>query len=338
LPEQSAKDYIAKMPHAITPPTVLFLTTQPPSTIRAEWPYYQNYNFPSLLKQKNATVTFKSWLDEDIIAAIRQVDVVTFLWCNEYYKHPKPFLTFLDELDGMKQHGQDVPRIINNINLIRWNSDKHYLLDMEREGFEIPRTQVVTPQGLTTLKLQELIQDFRPAGPVVLKPTMSASSTMTWKIVNTAMLSADDSAFLELCTSGGLESSLLIQEFEPAILVGEYSFVFVAGQLTHVMIKTPRKGDFRVQDDYGGSARLAKMCDIAPQTLQVVHAIHAALQRRFEVEPCDKIGYARIDGLITCGRPFVLMEIEAIEPHLWLESTGKGEMDRMLAYLVQPSA
>ncbi|ETS75939.1 hypothetical protein PFICI_12883 [Pestalotiopsis fici W106-1] len=323
------------MPHAITPTRVLFLTTQPPATIRAEWPYYQNYNFPSLLKHLNTTVTIKSWLDEDIIAAIQQVDVVTFLWCNEYYKHPKPFLSFLDKLDELRKNDRDLPHIINNINLIRWNADKHYLLDMERAGFEIPRTQVVTPQEVTTLELQRLIQDFRPANPIVLKPTMSASSTMTWKIANTSILSVDDMAFLELCTSGGLALSLLIQEFEPAILVGEYSFVFVAGDLTHVMIKTPRKGDFRVQDDYGGSARLAEWRDIAPETFQIVREIYETLQRRFEVAPGDKIGYARIDGLVTCGRPFVLMEIEAIEPHLWLEHTGEENTVRMLSRLFQ---
>lgn len=260
-------------------------------------------------------------------------DVVTFLLFNAYFEHPKPFLPFLDKLGELEKDNQGHPRIVNDIDLIRWNADKHYLVDMERAGFEIPRTQVVTSLEMATGKLQRLIQDFRPAGPIVLKPTMSASSTMTWKIANTSTLSVDDVVFLDLCTSGGLTSSLLIQEFEPAILVGEYSFVFVAGHLTHVMIKTPRKGDFRVQDDYGGSARPGEMSDIAPETIRIVRAIYETLQRQFEVGPADKIGYVRIDGLITCGRPFVLMEIEAIEPHLWLEHTGEENMDRILSRL-----
>ncbi|OOF91858.1 hypothetical protein ASPCADRAFT_133926 [Aspergillus carbonarius ITEM 5010] len=330
----------------IEPPRrILFLTTQQPHTIKAEWPYFQNYDLPLLLNKRGALVALKSWMDEDILTALYQYDVVTFLWCNEYYKHPKAFFAFLDKVDKLIKTSPYTPHvvpplIINDTNLVRWNADKRYLLDMRQEGFVIPKTRLVDPQKYTVAELQELVRKFHQSGPVVLKPSMSASSTLTRRIADTSALSADDMTFLELCTSGGLQSSLLIQEFEPAILTGEYSFVFVGPRLTHVMVKSPQRGDIRVQDEYGGSAKLADLLGIRLETVQVVQAVFESLQRRFAPKHAEEIGYreigyVRIDGLITDDRPFVLMEIEAIEPHLWLE-TGKG-ISRMLSLLMDSS-
>ncbi|PWY79352.1 hypothetical protein BO94DRAFT_164610 [Aspergillus sclerotioniger CBS 115572] len=316
----------------VEPPTrILFLTTQQPSTIKAEWPFYQNYDLPDLLKEKGALVNFKSWMDEDILAALEQVDIVTFLWCNEYYKYPGRFFSFLDQVDKSIKARLHAPRIVNPIELVRWNADKRYLLDMKEEGFEIPKTQLVEPQKYSVSGLHALIQNFSPPGSVVLKPSMSASSTLTRRIASTTTLNADDVAFLELCTLGGLRSSLVIQQFEPDIRTGEYSFIFVGPHLTHAMLKCPGRGEFRVQDEYGGSARLVDIGGLKLRTLQAVRAVFGTLQRRFGMTPTGELGYARIDGLITEDRPFVLMEIEVIEPHLWLE-TGKG-IDRLLSLL-----
>ncbi|PYI01571.1 hypothetical protein BO78DRAFT_401209 [Aspergillus sclerotiicarbonarius CBS 121057] len=328
-----------------TPRRILFLTTQQPHTIRAEWPYYQNYDLPILLKEKGALVALKSWLDEDILTALHQYDVVTFLWCREYYTHPEAFFSFVDKLDHLVQTAPYTPhivppRIINHARLVRWNADKRYLPDLKQEGFVIPKTRLVDPQKYTVAELQALVQNFHPSGSVVLKPSMSASSTLTRRITDTSALSADDVTFLELCTGGGLQSSLLIQEFEPAISTEEYSFVFVGPHLTHVMLKSPPRGDFRVQDEYGGSAKVTDLLGIKLETLQVVQAVFESLQRRFGPKATDEvsygeIGYVRIDGLITDDRPFVLTGIKAIEPHLWLEM-GKG-ISRMLPLLLGSS-
>ncbi|PWY81634.1 hypothetical protein BO94DRAFT_558064 [Aspergillus sclerotioniger CBS 115572] len=311
----------------IETPRILFLTTQQPHTIRAEWPYYQNYDLPLLLKDKGALVAVKSWMDEDILTALNQYDTVTFLWCNEYYKHPKAFFAFLDKVDKLVKTSPYTPHV----------APPRIINDTKLEGFVIPKTRLVDPQRYTVAELQQLVQNFHPSGSVVLKPSMSASSTLTRRIADTSALSADDMTFLGLCTGGGLQSSLLIQEFESAISTGEYSFVFVGPHLTHVMVKSPQRGDFRVQDEYGGSAKLTDLLGIKLETIQVVQAVFESLQRRFtskdaEEIGCGEIGYVRIDGLITDDRPFVLMEIEAIEPHLWLE-TGKG-VSRMLSLLM----
>ncbi|KAA8649527.1 ATP-grasp domain-containing protein [Aspergillus tanneri] len=307
---------------------VLLLTTEPPNAIKTEWPHYQNYNLPDILKARGALVTLKSWREEGILTTISQFDTVTFLWCKDYYKHSDAFFNFLDELQKTAYSSSCAPKMINDINLIQWNTNKRYLLEMEQEGFAIPETRLVQPEKYTVSGLHALVQDFFPSGSVVLKPSISGSAIMTHRVTDTSTMSLDDLTFLKLCTQGKLHGFLVIQAFEPNISAGEYSFIFVCTSLTHVMLKRPKEGDYRVQDIYGGFNKLLDIRSINADTLQVVQEIFMSLQRRFGE---GRVGYVRIDGLITNDRPFVLMEIEAIEPHLWLE-TGNG-VDEMLNIL-----
>ena len=47
------------------------------------------------------------------------------------------------------------------------------------------------------------------------------------------------------------------------------------------------------------------------------------------------LGYCRIDGVIRDDGSFVMMEIEAIEPHLWLEThTDEKTKEKLYATLL----
>ncbi len=87
---------------------------------------------------------------------------------------------------------------------------------------------------------------------------------------------------------------------------GEWSLVFFAGAFSHAVIKRPRGGDFRVQDDFGGRAELVP----APESLV---SLAAAI---LTCAPGPSV-YARVDGVET-SHGFVLLELELIEPHLFL--------------------
>jgi glutathione synthase/RimK-type ligase-like ATP-grasp enzyme len=81
--------------------------------------------------------------------------------------------------------------------------------------------------------------------------------------------------------------------------------MFFAGEFSHAVIKHPKPGDFRVQNDFGGTAQSA---DPPPNVL-------AAATRA--VESVDATLYARVDGVIDQGQ-FRLMELELIEPAVFL--------------------
>ena len=88
--------------------------------------------------------------------------------------------------------------------------------------------------------------------------------------------------------------------------LGEWSLVFIGGQHSHTVLKRAASGEFRVQWEYGGTATTALAL---PGMLKAAEKILASLP--------ESPDYARVDGIL-CGDEFVLMELELIEPVLFL--------------------
>ncbi|KAJ5865370.1 uncharacterized protein N7529_007286 [Penicillium soppii] len=315
---------------------ILFLTTVPPHIIQKyvsddDW---SNDMLPAHLSKRGASVTIKRWTDEDIITTILDSDLVTFLWAEDYIQHPVAFREFLEtakkaiEID---RNGANPPCVMNHIDLVKWNMDKSYLLDMQRAGFDIPTTEILDAEQFSSPSaLHQRLQMFQLSGSVVLKPSISASSNNTRLISDISALSNDDTAYLDSCTKGDLQSSLVIQRFEPAIATGEYSFVFVGDRLSHVVLKSPKSGEFRCQPQFGGLLCPQPINTIEERTLSMVNTIFDTLRMWFGKGSTGKMGYLRIDGLVTDETAFILMEIEAIEPCLYLELEGLQEMLSLL--------
>lgn len=127
---------------------------------------------------------------------------------------------------------------------------------------------------------------------VVVKPTVSATAFRT-EIVDRPFVAAFEA---------------LVQPFVEEITAkGEWSLIFFAGELSHAVLKRPRAGDFRVQNEYGGSAEAAR----APRALvDDARDVLATIR-----EPWL---YARVDGVERDGR-LLLMELELTEPSLFLD-------------------
>ena len=102
---------------------------------------------------------------------------------------------------------------------------------------------------------------------------------------------------------------VLVQPFLEAINTeGEWSLVFYGGEYSHAVLKRPRQDDFRVQQAHGGTASVREpSTDVIDQARKV---LAAAGQQTL---------YARVDGCVVDGK-FVLMELELIEPDLFLRA------------------
>ncbi|KAJ6128913.1 hypothetical protein N7471_010130 [Penicillium samsonianum] len=289
---------------------------------------------PDHLSKRGAIVTIKRWTDKDIITAILDSDLVTFLWAEDYIQNPVAFREFLETAKKaiqMDQNGANSLCVMNHIDLVQWNMDKNYLLDMQRAGFDIPMTEIIDAEQFSSASaLHQRLQTFQLSGSVVLKPSISASSNNTRLIPDISTLSSDDTVYLDSCTKGDLQSSMVIQRFEPAIATGEYSFVFIGERLSHVVLKTPKIGEFRCQEHFGGLTCLKPIDSIQGRTLSIVNAAFDTLRVWFGKGSTGEMGYVRIDGLVTDERAFILMEIEAIEPHLYLEMEGLQDMVSLL--------
>jgi len=318
---------------------VLILTTQPPHEIRAEWPYYQNWTLPQRLEERGALVTKQSWRDPNLTAdSLASFHVVTFLWANNYHMHAIPFTTFLQDVILPAQTRYPHLRVVNDGNLILWNVDKQaYLQDLAKAGFQVPETAFVNvdkerPDDAIDQVRKQLANWKSGKGPLVLKPSISGSSKGTHLVRNPNQLSASDEAYLASAARDGIDGALMIQAYEAGIEAGEYSLIFIAGQHTHSMLKTPAKGEFRCQAEFGGGIRELKSGEIPKSASEVAWKCVRYMEERF-LAPGGPQGlpYMRVDGVMREDGEFVIMELEGIEPHLWIE-TAEDESCGELMY------
>lgn len=211
--------------------------------------------------------------------------------CWDYHHRLEEFLSWVTRLERAGVAVWNPPAVL------RWNSHKSYLRDLESRGVPIVPTRWLA-RG-QRVELARVLQDegWRSA---VVKPAVSASAFGTWSTEHGA---DDDQTRLD----GLLEvSDVMVQPLVDEVRdPGEWSILFYGGRFSHAVLKRPAAGDYRVQWEFGGSAVSA-----APPRYLI-----AAAERVLAAAPGELL-YARVDGVERAGR-LVLMELEVIEPHLF---------------------
>lgn len=244
-----------------------------------------------LLAERNIEVIPAVWSDP----RIRWIDfeTVVFRSCWDYHLQPHDFRQWVLLL---KELGV---RVWNSPRIVLWNMDKRYLNDLARNGVKIPKTIWLEPGisfGLCTWMREQVLEK------VIIKPAISATAYKTWLLSRADVLHFQ-SRFQEILRTG----SVLIQEYLPEVsLDGEWSLVFIGGQFSHAVIKRAKKGDYRVQSEFGGSV----VSETPPENLiRQAEAIMTAID--------TPLLYARVDG-VEHQDEFILIELELIEPELFL--------------------
>lgn len=190
-------------------------------------------------------------------------------------------------------------RLFNEAALIRWNLDKHYLGDLARAGVNVVPTAYVErgdPRSLAHVVAETGWDEL------ILKPAISGAARHTYRF------SADEAAVHE-CTFGELveQEAMMLQPFQHQVLEqGETSLMVLDGHVTHAIRKTPKSGDFRVQDDWGGTVHPHE-----PSAEETAFAEAAVRSVPFDVL------YARVDAIRDNSGRLAIMELEMIEPELF---------------------
>ena len=236
----------------------------------------------------------------------KKFDAVLIRSIWDYFKHYASFKQWLAQLP--------IPTI-NNKDLLLWNSDKRYLIELEKHGIPIIPTQVASAS-----QLQATLATMR-GREVVIKPTVSGTAWHTVRGV------AGAPEFDRVVAQLPAEFDYLVQPYVPEVASdGEWSLLFFDGEYSHAVIKRPKAGDYRVQSDYGGVSLAAEPgADLIASAASVLAAA-AAIGH-------PDVAYARIDGVVSQGR-FLLMELEMIEPFLHLGNRADAS-ERFAANLVK---
>ena len=183
--------------------------------------------------------------------------------------------------------------LLNPPALLRWNGDKTYLRELGAKG--IPTVTTVEVDALNARSLASAGAKLG-AFDLVVKPPISGGAHGTYR------MRADDPIPDDV-----VGQRMLVQTFQPTIAAGEWSIILFGGKFSHAVIKTPAEGDFRVQPHLGGTDQFA----VPPRGgIELAKAALAAAPA--------KALYARVDMIATATGALKVMELELIEPALFL--------------------
>jgi glutathione synthase/RimK-type ligase-like ATP-grasp enzyme len=181
---------------------------------------------------------------------------------------------------------------------LRWNTDKGYLADFERRGHAVVPSTVL--EETTTSGLERLLA-ARGWDEAVVKPLVGASGRDTFRVRAGRVAAAG-----EPLAAAVARARMLVQPFLPVTEEGELSLLFFDGNFSHAARKRPAVGEFRVQEQFGGS------------TLPAVAAPEEVALGRRILEGLDRSPlYARLDFLRS-PEGWLLSEIELTEPSMFL--------------------
>jgi glutathione synthase/RimK-type ligase-like ATP-grasp enzyme len=245
------------------------------------------------LAARGLTAQRVDWADPTVDWASFKLAVFRTTW--DYFERYAEFTAWLKRAEAQV-------RCINDARTIWWNLDKHYLGDLEARGVAIVPT--VYREAGATESLPDLVARTGWTEGV-LKPCVSGAARHTYRV------NASTAAALEMQIAPVLATeAFLYQPFVQDIQVGgERSLMVLGGVATHAVQKVPKAGDFRVQDDHGGT-----WSPYGPTPEEIAFAQRAVAA----VTPRPQ--YARVDIVRGNDGQLQIMELELIEPELWLRS------------------
>jgi len=225
----------------------------------------------------------------------QQTKSVLFRTVWDYFERFDEFWEWLEQV-------KTKTRLINSYELIKWNIDKHYLRDLKNNDIQVVPTYFADRGN--NISLQEIanLNDWKH---IVIKPAISASAFNTYKIINDE-IEQKEQLFHELLQT----HDMLVQPFFPTISeLGEASLMVFGGKFTHAILKKAKAGDFRVQDDFGGTVH-----DYNPTQEEIKFA-----EKVFQ--SCTSLPiYGRVDIVWDSNKHIYLSELEIIEPELWIRN------------------
>ncbi|MEU6749099.1 hypothetical protein ABZ914_23015 [Spirillospora sp. NPDC046719] len=235
------------------------------------------------------------WDDPAVDWSRYDLVVVRSTW--DYTDRREEFLTWAESLPG----------VLNPADVLRWNTDKRYLRDLEAAGVPVVPTRW-DPDGI-------------PADwpEYVLKPSVSSGSrdTARWGP------GEEDAARAHLRELRDAGRTVMLQPYLKAVdTAGETALVFLGGEYSHAARKA------RVLNPGAGIEGLAGLGDTRGKVTAAT-ATDAELDLAHRVLDAVPGGrdllYARVDLIPGPGGDPLLIELELTEPALYLEHAPGGD-------------
>jgi glutathione synthase/RimK-type ligase-like ATP-grasp enzyme len=229
------------------------------------------------------------WDDPSVLWEHQDAVVVRTAW--DYHHRRDDFVAWAQQVEG-------VTRLFNPAEVIRWNTHKSYLLELEERGAPLVPTAWLARGD--TVDLPALART-RGWDQVVVKPAVGAGGDGVHRVDP----AAGQERLEELLAAG----DALVQPFLETIASrGELSVILFDGQVSHAVRKRPADGAFLVQIEHGGTY----------EPLDAVPADAAELAAWVVATTGHDLLYARVDLVPDAVGVWQLTELELAEPGLFL--------------------
>jgi glutathione synthase/RimK-type ligase-like ATP-grasp enzyme len=253
------------------------------------------YTYDKLLFEPMKTL---GWIAEEISWRNETVDwkdfdavVVRSTW--DYQNDLEKFKSVLEKINSASH-------LENDFDLMKWNMNKNYLFDLEQKGVRIVET--IWENKFNSSLAHEYFNKLN-TDEIIIKPNVSASADNTFRLSKENI-----NEHLPKLENIFATREFMVQPFLKNIIdEGEYSLFYFDGKFSHSVLKKPKEKDFRVQEEHGGDIQpfkvSAEMKDIGENILKKLSTIPL---------------YGRVDLVRIEQNEFALMELELIEPSLYL--------------------
>ncbi|WP_441245524.1 ATP-grasp domain-containing protein [Kitasatospora sp. McL0602] len=228
------------------------------------------------------------WDDPAVDWSLAPVTVIRSVF-DYHLRHPE-FMAWLDRIEPLTS-------VQNAAEIIRWNSHKSYLTRVAEAGFPIIPTEWVRQGETGDLAA---ILGGRGWETGVVKPAVSASAHETLMVEKADL--AEGQAHLDRLAAQG---DVLVQPYlHDFTTVGETSVIWLGGEQTH-SVRRPSGMHTSLEVAHVGAP-------LAPsrEELDFARAVYDW------ITPAPL--YARVDILNTADHGLLLLELELVEPALYL--------------------
>ncbi len=260
-----------------------------------------------------------AWDDVDADWDVPDVVLIRSTW--DYTRRPTQFLGWARERRCL----------VNPVDVLAWNTDKHYLAELAEAGVPVVPTVFLEPGRTSSTALATAAEAVggavgAPASRVVVKPTISAGSA------DTAIIDADDPVGTTLIDRLlGAGRSVMVQPFQASVADrGETALVYLAGSFSHAVRKEVAVPVGRVVEQGDYAAETLHATTATPAELAVADAAMTS------VPDLGELAYARVDVVHGPGGPEdpLVLEVELTEPSLFLDHAPRARLSDFAAMVI----
>lgn len=263
------------------------------------------------LAQRGLDPQIKVWSDPDV--DWEDAGIVVVRSVVDYAADRKEFLRW----------AKSVPRILNQEDVLRWNSDKHYLQELAKRGLPtIPTTWISAEENY---EKRQVHARFPAYGDFVLKPAVSSG------VRDIGRYSAENIGHRQDAIQQAMDlladdRDVMVQRYQEQIDIhGEVSLIFFNGLLSHAVHKQALLHPSEVTDR---KVREVVVSAHQPTDLElgwgerIRAVIHDYVRSRLGRD--EQFLFNRVDVVPDGEGSFMVMEIALVDADLYLDATPEA--------------